>query len=145
MADEEEDVQIVETGAVPKPKPELGEGARRLMATRKKKPRFVRQQTSQFRRLGETWRRPRGRTSKQRIHRRYRPPVVRIGYGSPKPVRGLHPSGFSERLVHTVGGVENIDPKTEAIRIGRTVGRKKRLAIIEKADERGIRVLNRGV
>ena len=39
--------------------------------------------------------------------------------------------------------MENVDPKTQAIRIARTVGDKKREIIIQKADEMGIRVFNR--
>ena len=39
--------------------------------------------------------------------------------------------------------VDNVDPKTQAIRIARTVGDKKREVIVKKADELGIRVFNR--
>ena len=39
--------------------------------------------------------------------------------------------------------VENVNPKTQAIRIARTVGDKKREIIVQKADEMGIRVFNR--
>ena len=70
----------------------------RLMEEKKKKPRFIRQQLWQFKKLDDKWRRPRGRHSKQRRHYKYRPPIPRIGYGSPKKVRGLHPSGFKEKI-----------------------------------------------
>ena len=58
-------------------------------------------------------------------------------------MRGLHPSGFREKLVHNVKDLEGVDPTKEAIRIAHTVGKKKRMEIIAKADELGIRVLNR--
>ena len=45
--------------------------------------------------------------------------------------------------MYNPGQVDKVDPKVQAIRIGGTVGGKKRMAIIEKADELGIRVLNR--
>ena len=48
-------------------------------------------------------------------------------------------------LVHNEKGLENIDPKAEAIRIGATVGTRKRIAIEDRADELGIRILNRMV
>ncbi|MBR7123684.1 MAG: 50S ribosomal protein L32e, partial [Candidatus Methanomethylophilaceae archaeon] len=42
-------------------------------------------------------------------------------------------------------GLEGVNPKVQAVRIGGTVGVKKRLAIQARADELGIRVLNRMV
>ena len=74
-----------------------------------------------------------------------RPPVVDIGFRGPAEVRGLHPSGFEEVMVYNVEGLEGIDPKAQAVRIGGTVGTKKRIDIQERADELGIRVLNRMV
>jgi large subunit ribosomal protein L32e len=38
--------------------------------------------------------------------------------------------------------LEAIDPKKQAVRIGSTVGTKKRLEIAKKASERDIRLLN---
>ncbi len=42
-------------------------------------------------------------------------------------------------------GLESVDPKVEAVRIGGTVGTRKRLEIQDRADDLGIRVLNRMV
>ena len=56
-----------------------------------------------------------------------------------------HPSGFEEVIIYNVDGLEGIDPKKQAVRIGGTVGTKKRIAIEDRADELGIRVLNRMV
>ena len=71
--------------------------------------------------------------------------MVDIGYRGPVAARNLHPSGFEEVLVYNVNGLENIDPKVQAVRIGGTVGTKKRVAIEDRAAELGIRVLNRMV
>jgi large subunit ribosomal protein L32e len=46
-------------------------------------------------------------------------------------------------MVHNVKELTGIDPKTQAVRIGGTVGRKKRNDIIANADAAGLRVLNR--
>ena len=78
-----------------------------------------------------------------RRHFKYRIPVVQVGFRGPASVRGLHPSGFEEILVHNLGNLENIDAKVQAIRISSKVGDKKREMIIKKADEMKIRVLNR--
>ena len=69
--------------------------------------------------------------------------MARVGYGKIKSARNLHPSGFEEVLVHNTGGLEGVDPATQAIRVARGVGNRKRSAIHDKADEMGIRVLNR--
>ena len=58
-------------------------------------------------------------------------------------MRGLHPSGFEEVRVNNPKEVDDVNPKTQAIRIARTVGDKKREIIVNKADELGIRVFNR--
>jgi large subunit ribosomal protein L32e len=39
--------------------------------------------------------------------------------------------------------LDKVDPKVQAVRVGGSVGFKKRQAIEQKADELGIRVLNR--
>lgn len=107
------------------------------------RPAFKRQEWFRYQKLGESWRRPRGIHSKMRRGMKRRPPMVEIGYGGPALVRGLHPSGFEEVMVYNVAGLENIDPKTQAARIGGTVGVRKRIDIENRAKELGIRVLNK--
>ena len=148
MAEEEiekkEETEEKKEKKKPKIKAAIDDRIRQLMEERKKKPWFRRQQWWQYAKLRRKgWRRPRGRHSKMRRHYGYRPPVVRIGYSSPKIVRGLHPSGFKEVLVYNASQIEGIDASKQAIRIAHSVGRRKRMEIIEKADELGIRVLNR--
>lgn len=110
-----------------------------------RRPTFHRQEWFRYSKLGEGWRRPRGIHSKMRRHLKRRLPMVDIGYRGPAAVRGLHPSGFEEVIVYNVDGLANIDPSVQAVRIGGTVGTKKRIDIQAKADELGIRVLNRMV
>jgi len=129
-----------------KQKPKLSSVTKRALGIRKKekakKPTFHRQEWFRYKRLGEKWRRPKGLHSKMRRKKKYRPPVVSIGYGSPKEARGLHPSGFREVPVFNLQDLENIDNDMEAARIGRTVGMRKRIQILAKAKELNIRVLN---
>ena len=105
-------------------------------------PKFRRQEWFRFVRLGERWRRPRGRDSKMRLGRKGKPAVVSIGYRGPKSVRGLHPSGLVESLVKSPQEVERVDAGKQAIRIAAGVGKQKREKILARARERGIRVLN---
>ncbi len=142
------EVEVVEKGAYQvKKKPELDARTRTLLDLRDEmshgRPQFLRQEWFRFPRLGEKWRRPRGQHSKMRRHVSYRPVVVSIGYRGPKAARDLHPSGFREVMVYNPDQLEGVDPKVEAVRIGSSVGFKKRQAIEARADELGIRVLNR--
>jgi large subunit ribosomal protein L32e len=142
------EAEVVEKGGyVAKRKPQLTAETKDLLAKREeidsRRPAFLRQEWFRFSRLGEKWRKPRGIHSKMRRHYGYRPPIVSIGYRGPKDVRGYHPSGFMEVMIHNPAQLEKMDPKTQAARVGGSVGFKKKLAIEKRADELGIRVLNR--
>lgn len=146
----EEKTEVVEAGAyVVQPKPELDDETVDALAKRAiisgKRPAFKRQEWFRYKMLGEKWRRPKGLHSKMKRGLKRRPPMVEIGYGGPAKTRGLHPSGFEEVLVYNVDDLKNIDPKKQAVRIGGTVGTKKRITIEDRAKELGIRVLNRMV
>jgi large subunit ribosomal protein L32e len=147
-AEEEEEIEIVEEVETYKVKikPDLSKEVKHKLVVRrgikKKTPEFRRQEWFRYKKLGTSWRRPRGIQSKARKHKGYRVNVVSIGYGAPAEARNLHPSGFKEVLVHNTADLEKIDPKVQAARIGHSVGTRKRMAIEAKADELGIRVLN---
>ncbi len=145
-----EEVEIVEeeTGEyVVKKKPKLEDDVKKYLSVRekikRKRPKFLRQESFRYKRLENNWRRPSGLTSKMRINKGYRPNRVRIGFRSPQQVRGLHPSGFEEVMVFNVKDLENINPEKQAARVGGTVGTKKRVEIYKKAEELDIRVLNK--
>ena len=127
-------------------KPVLATGVARAMALRRalkdKTPNFIRQDAYNYDRLGTSWRRPQGTHSKLRHHISYRINVVSIGYGGPNASKGLHPSGFREVLVHNPLELDKVDPKTEAARIAHGVGFRKRTMIEQRAQRKGIRVLN---
>ena len=140
---------VEEKKYVPSIKPELDKDTTEALAKRAvisgRRPAFKRQEWFRYSKLGESWRRPKGIHSKMKRNLKRRPPVVDIGFRGPAEVRGLHPSGFEEVMVYNVEGLEGVDPKSQAVRIGGTVGTKKRIVIQERADELGIRVLNRMV
>ncbi|MGP6239511.1 50S ribosomal protein L32e [Cuniculiplasma sp. SKW4] len=130
-------------------KPILDKNTKRLLKIKNRQARkrveFRRQEWFRYKKFGEEWRKPRGKHSKLREHLSRRPPVVDAGYRGPAAVRGLHPSGFREVLVHNMKELEQLDKNTQACRIASTIGRKKRVQMEEKAEELGIRVLNRSV
>ncbi|MEE9490488.1 MAG: 50S ribosomal protein L32e [Thermoplasmata archaeon] len=150
LKEEEEEIEIIEEEAVrPKIKPVLDDETKLLLKVRekqkRKRPAFRRQEWFRYKKLGKSWRKPRGLHSKTRKGLKYRPKMVSIGYRSPRKVRGLHPSGFGDALIHNVKELEVLDPKTQAARIGHSVGSRKRVEIEARADEIGIRILNRSM
>ena len=140
--DEDEDVYMV------KQKPVLDDDMKAALALRaaqkKKTPSFRRTEWFRYKRLSRSgWRAPHGMDNKQRRNYKYRGSLVRIGHGKVAAARFLHPSGFREVMVHNVADLESVDPETEAARVGATVGGRKREHIYARADELGVRVLNR--
>jgi len=109
---------------------------------KKKKPKFVRQESWRYIRLKENWRRPHGLDNKVRKKIKGWPPPVDPGYRGPRVARGLHPSGYEEVLVYNSDRLGEIDPKTQAIRIAHTVGKRKRITILREARGKKITVLN---
>jgi len=90
----------------------------------------------------ESWRSPRGKTSRVRRSKEGWPPVVKIGYSRPKSIRGRHPSGLEEVMVFRPEDLEHMNPKTQVARIAHTVGENKRVQILDQAKKANIRVLN---
>lgn len=108
----------------------------------KKNKKFKREDSHKKVQTPDSWRRPKGGHSRIRLEVNGAPAKPKAGYRTDKRIRGLHPSGFEEVMVHNTDDLKEVDPETEAARIGSTVGGRKRAAIIEKADEENIKVLN---
>ena len=107
------------------------------------RPDFVRQESWRYKRIGFSWRKPKGVDNHQRKQKfRGRPGLVKVGYGGPKDARGLHPSGFTDNLVYNVDDLQNLNPKTDGVRIAHGVGTKKRLEIVSRAIEKKFKVFN---
>ena len=144
----EEEAEDVETELRPRghadKTPDLDEETATALGQkhRERSPKFFRQDYHMKKRTPTSWRKPRGNLSKQRRGIKGKGASVEAGYRSPTAARGLHPSGFEEVRVHNVDDLENVDPDTQAVRIGSTVGARKRESIEDECEEREIRVLN---
>ncbi|RBI63943.1 50S ribosomal protein L32e [halophilic archaeon] len=147
-APEEEPEEDVETELQPRglveKTPDLSENEERLLTQRKRegKPQFNRQDYHKKKRTPKSWRRPRGKLSKQRRGVKGKGDKVDPGFRTPEAVRGKHPSGFDEVRVHNVDDLDGVDGDAEAVRIASKVGARKRERIEEVAEDEGIRVLN---
>ncbi len=147
--EEEGEEEAEEEEYEPKQKPKLDPHIQRLLAIRSAKsaarPAFHRQEWFRYKRFGDEWRKPQGGQSKLRRHFGYRWNLPSIGYRGPREVRGLHPSGFQEVLIHNERQLDGLDPAKQAVRIAHGVGTRKRELIEKACDDKGLRILNRMV
>ena len=110
--------------------------------TNKSRPKFLRSEYHRLKRIQSTWRRPKGIDNKMRHKLKGKRKMPGTGYRSPKKVRHLHPSGFEVVPIFNTADLDKIEKGVQIAQIGRTVGSKKRIAIIEHAEDLGIHVIN---
>jgi len=115
---------------------------KRVLRTRRKRPKFVRQESWRYVRLETGYRRPRGKDSRMRLQKSGSPPLAKVGYGSDRRYRGLHPSGYTEAIVNNMKDLEKLSPDKHAVRISGRLGMRKRLMVFEAAQSKGFKVLN---
>ena len=108
----------------------------------RKRPNFRRENFDKFKRLRPSYRKAKGIDSRMRHKRNGQPAMVNKGYRGPKAVRGLHPSGFEIHYVSNVSELETVNPEEEVGIIKGSVGNRKRIAIIDRAKELNIHLLN---
>ncbi|MBS7658242.1 MAG: 50S ribosomal protein L32e [Candidatus Bathyarchaeia archaeon] len=108
-----------------------------------KKPEFKRQESWRYVRVKSSWRKPKGKSSRMRRRIKGWPKSVSVGYGNKKELRGTHPSGYKPVIVYNIKDLEKINKETQAVIIAHTVSERKKLQILEKAKELGLKVLNR--
>ncbi|KAL5963640.1 60S ribosomal protein L32, partial [Taenia solium] len=111
----------------------------------KKHPKkWHRHQSDRYVRLGIKWRKPKGIDN--RVRRRFKGQIrmPSIGYRTAKRVRHIHPDGFKHVLINNVKELEVLmmQHRTHAGVISRTVSRKNRVKIVERAKELNIRIVN---
>jgi large subunit ribosomal protein L32e len=105
----------------------------------RKRTKFKRQEHNKYAKLGEAWRKPKGKHSKLRQKFNGRK-MVSIGYRGPASVRGMGSSGKQEIMVFAPKDLDGL--KDVVVRISAGVGKKKALQIVKKAESMKLRVLN---
>ena len=124
-------------------KPKMNSKALRLRdKVKSKKPVFVRYESWRYKRLKKPWRRQKGIDNKARLKLKGWEASPNVGFRGPRLSRNLHPSGFREIMVHNLEDLEGIDPKEYAVRIAHQVGTRKKMLILGKTEELGLKVLN---
>ena len=110
-------------------------------ATKAKKPEFTRQDSHKKARINSAWRRPKGIQSKMRLGKAGYKKRLKIGYGSPKAVKGLSAEGLVPVRVESLADLKVIVEGQGAL-ISSSVGQKKRAEIAKRANDLGIKILN---
>ena len=109
------------------------------------RPKFVRPESWRYKRLQTNWRKPKGIDNHQRKQKsRGRPGLVKIGYGTPKIAKGLHPSGYTDNLVNNFNDLTKLNPKKDGVRFGHSVGAKKRKELMKTVIEKNLKFLMQG-
>ena len=121
----------------------------RLMELRKNKkkknPKFRRVESWRYKRVKDSWRKARGIDSQTRKKTKSGVKSPNVGYRSPKKVRGLHPSGYEEVRVTSIDDLKGLSNRKHVIKISGKLGTKKRISLVEYAQNRGFRILNMGI
>ncbi|ROT42088.1 60S ribosomal protein L32 [Sodiomyces alkalinus F11] len=111
---------------------------------KKRTKRFFRHQSDRFKCVDPSWRKPKGIDS--RVRRRFRSAISMpsIGYGSNKKTKYMMPSGHKAFLVNNVNDVELLlmHNRTFAAEIAHGVSSRKRIDIIARAKQLGVKVTN---
>lgn len=108
------------------------------------KKKFKRQQWW-IKRLGEKWRKPKGRQSKLRKQVKGRPKLPKIGFRKPKEERGkikINDKLYEPVLIKNVNDLKKINPGKQIGIVASGVGKKKREEIAKEAEKLGVRLLN---
>ncbi|KAI6654715.1 Ribosomal protein L32 [Oopsacas minuta] len=116
----------------------------RRKIVKKRTKKFIRHQSDRYKKITEVWRKPKGIDN--RVRRRFKGQfkMPKIGYGSNRKTRHLHPDHMYHFLVHNVRELEVLlmQNRRFAATIAHGVSSRKRKAIVERGKQLAIRVTN---
>jgi len=122
--------------------PEAKKLGKEKVRLEKKKGKFKRPNFGRVKKVPDRWRRPIGIDSRQQNQCKDKPPLPKVGYSTPKKVKGLHPTGYEPVRITNLAGLEAVDKKTQAVVLASSLGKRQRTEIQDKAKELGIQILN---
>ncbi|QIW94988.1 hypothetical protein AMS68_000506 [Peltaster fructicola] len=111
---------------------------------KKRTAHFNRHQSDRFMRVGASWRKPKGIDNRVRRRFKGQAAMPKIGYGNNKKTRHLTPSGHKVFLVNNIRDLELLlmHNKTYAAEIAHAVSSRKRIEIVSRAKQLGVKVTN---
>ena len=112
-------------------------------AQKRRKPLFVVKEAHHGGgRVKWRWRAARGIHSYVRQMHRGRPAMPTPGFGAPKAVYGLHPTGLEPIVVHTISQLVALNPTRQGAILASTLGQKRRFELLNVATSKKIMILN---
>lgn len=120
---------------------------KKIAIIKKRTKKFVRHQADRYNgKLADNWRKPKGIDN--RVRRRFKGQIVmpKIGYGSNVKTRHVLPDGFKKFLIRNVKEVELLLMlnRVYSAEIAHNVSSKNRIAILERARQLDVKVINGG-
>lgn len=123
---------------------------RKIVAERRKavakRIKFLRYKWQRFWKLErqQKWRRARGIDNKIRMRWKGYPARPTTGYGTPRSIRGLHPSGLKPVVVSNMSQIESLKGKGGEVLVylSSKLSLRKRELMSKRAKELGIRLAN---
>ncbi|KAJ3414843.1 60S ribosomal protein L32 [Chytridiales sp. JEL 0842] len=113
---------------------------------KKRTKKFTRHQSDRYKKIDPSWRKPKGIDN--RVRRRFKGQIAmpKIGYGSNAKTRHVMPNGFKKFLVSNVRDLDLLlmHNRTYAAEIAHNVSSRKRVAIVERAAQLDVKVINAG-
>eukprot|EP01134_Creolimax_fragrantissima_P006279 CFRG6279T1 len=118
--------------------------AKHVPIIKKRTKKFKRHQSDRFKRVDESWRKPRGIDSRVRRRAKGTVRMVSIGYGSNKKTRHMLRDGFKKFLISNLGDVELLmmHNKVYCGEIAHNVSSQLRKRILERASQLDIKLTN---
>lgn len=111
----------------------------------KRRPKFVHTQSWMNKNLSrKSYRVPTGKRNKMRLRYEGKHKIVRIGYKGPAEIRGLLKDGSKLQIIQNMAELMRAD-KNAVIIIAGNVGLKKKLVLLKKAGELGLKIANASV
>jgi large subunit ribosomal protein L32e len=116
----------------------------KILRERKKKYKFARHQSDIFKRVKPSWRRPHGIDSKVRMRCKGVKRRPGVTFKQPELLRHLLPNGLRKVRIFNVDELEALTCLNRFYcgEIAHAVGARKRIAIVNRAKELGIHLLN---
>ena len=123
------------------PKPDI-----RGKIVKKRSKKFTRHQCELFKTIGSSWRKPRGIDSPVRRRFKGQKAMPNKGYGSARATKYVHPDGFKHFPITSPQDLYMLlmQNRKYAGVISHTIGARARKAIVRRASELDVRLVNGG-
>ena len=109
---------------------------------KQRKPDFIVKEAKFSSGVKKRWRFPRGKHSATRQREKGRPSLPNPGYGSPKEVKGLHPSGKEPVVICSLTDLVKLNKKNQGAILSSRLGLRKKLELLKSAQEQDIEIFN---